>query len=119
MAKVNVKKAKLYTENDKWYIDVTYWHEDDYYVKEVRIPKMHIPLEAFTGNIEHYLTSSAYGEPTQCEFYAELGRLSMACIGETFKPAYIEKTIEEKTQEMTLDEIEKKLGYKIKIVNKK
>ena len=29
------------------------------------------------------------------------------------------ETIKEKTQEMTLEEIEKKLGYKVKIVSKK
>ena len=32
---------------------------------------------------------------------------------------FTETVIEEKTHEMTLDEIEKKLGYKVKIVNKK
>ena len=31
---------------------------------------------------------------------------------------YVERLIKEKVQEMTLDEIEKKLGYKVKIVNK-
>jgi hypothetical protein len=32
---------------------------------------------------------------------------------------YTETVIEEKTHEMTLDEIEEKLGYKVKIVSKK
>lgn len=111
----------MYTENDKWYIDVTYLHEDDRYVKEIHIPKMHIPLEAFTDTMvqHHDWRDVMYFGTIIKDVRAVFGDLSLVLEDPKDDDYFTEKIIEEKTQEMTLDEIEKKLGYKIKIVNKK
>lgn len=117
MAKIEVKKAKMYEEHDKYYIDVTYLYEDDRFVKEIRFPKIHIPLTEFRGDIDHVPVDRRW-QPFGMETRILLGNLSMP-LCEKNGVTYEEHIIEEKVQEMTLEEIEKKLGQKIKIVSKK
>lgn len=126
MRTIKVKKANLYKEDDKWYINATYFYEDDRYKKEINIPKIHIPLEQFEGDVDMTYSDTPFRRnPCLVEYQARFGNLIMplelADVGlKGQEPVpYTEKIIEEKTQEMTIDEIEKKLGYKIKIVNKK
>lgn len=119
MEKIEVKKAELYEEHDKYYIDVTYLYENDRFVKEIQFPKIPIPLTDFRGDIDH--TPVDFGrrrQPFQVESRIVLGNLSMP-LAKKNGVVYEERIIEEKVQEMTLEEIEMKLGQKIKIVSKK
>lgn len=118
MEEIKVKKAKLYEEDGRYYIDVTYLCEDNRVIKEAHFPKMPIPLENWMGNVNTELGVSTYGFTPAPTYSIKLGRLLMP-LERKDGTAYTEKIIEEKTQEMTIEEIENKLGHKIKIVNEK
>lgn len=128
MTRQTVKEARLYEENDNFYLDVRYEIEDQHSVKEIHIPKVRIPLEF--ANIEN-TWESVYGgtaESTNLVLpYANLG-----CYPgnawflnddgrENVHPGvrFACKIIKEKKTDMTIEEIEARLGYKIRIVNKK
>jgi hypothetical protein len=49
---------------------------------------------------------------------ADIGFGDMQLLPDDDGNAYYVRVLETKTKEMTLDEIEKKLGHKVKIVNK-
>ena len=123
--KIKVKKAKLYEEHGRYYIDVTYLAENERWIKEIHMPMLPIPLEKWTGNIDtEYLGTPVYNVPYREKVSVKLGDLLMPLLksdrgGYSEEVYFTEKTIEEKVQEMTIDEIEKKLGLKIKIVSKK
>lgn len=113
---IKVKNAKLCEVNGKYYIDVTYICEDDHVIEEVNIPKMRIPLEQWTGDVDIEYSGSPSNPPT---YRARLGNLSLPLSGNAFDMPYTEKIIKEKATEMTIEEIEKKLGYRVKIVSNK
>lgn len=112
MEKIKVENARLYEEDGKFYIDVTYLYEDDEVVKRIRFPKIRIPVELFKGsNYRVFLSSSTY--------YVKLGGYNLFAERNKDGVCYIEEIVEERPIEMTLDELEKKLGHKIKIINNK
>ena len=117
-----IKNAKLFNEKGLYYIDVTYRHEDERVIEEINIPKLEIPLLPF-GRVDiscdyYDCAISPSARPLIIGHAFNIGsdRLHMR---EKNGVAYTVKIIEEKAQEMTIDEIEKKLGYKVKIVNEK
>ena len=124
MTEIKVKNAVLYEECGKYYMNVTYLVEDDRCVREVRFPKIPTYLEKWTGNVNLDTCESSMFRFMLPESSIELGNLLVPL--ETIYDARIdeyyvfkEKIIKEKTHDMTIEEIEKKLGYKIRIVNKK
>lgn len=116
MKEIKVKEAGLYCEDGKYYIDATYTCEDDATVKEVHFPKIHMPLEEFEGDVDYvWKAASSWYEPVRSCKRIKLGNVSFPleeCKGVT----HTEKIVKEKTRDMTISEIEKKLGYKIRIV---
>lgn len=120
MEEIKVKKAKLYEEDGCYYIDVTYIYENDRVIKEVHFPKVPMPITEWTGDVNKEIIRRPYSDICfgSTKYSIKLGELLMP-----LEPingiAYSEKVIEEKTQEMTIEEIEKRLGYKIKVVAKK
>lgn len=116
--------VRLYEENGKYYMSVTYMYEDDSVVKEYIIPKIRIPLHKDSkfeikqdfrylpfGNLrEKYYIKNEFGQ----QFEVEEGDIP----GYPTKHFYIERIIKEKTHDLTIEEIEKKLGYKIRVVGK-
>lgn len=128
--KIEIKEARLYPERGSYYIDVTYIVDGEHDVREVRLPKLHIPLLSATGDL---IINRQYDNCNPIKryrdkpimylnhIYPELGEcgLRICPMGNEDDPCYLERIIEEKTQEMTIEEIEKKLGYKIKVVAKK
>ena len=127
----SVKSAKLYKEKDNYYIDVSYLYEDDRVIKELNIPKIALPLTTYSQLVidaawdhDDFLTDMRgmrmYDFPVRTVRYLRIG--SDGCRLRIYGKEgiyYTEKIIKEKTQEMTIEEIEKKLGHKIKIVGKK
>lgn len=115
-----VKLTKFTLEKDDrgYYLAATYRVEDEHAIREIDIPKIRLGLDAKRVSIrsEH--------DPYACHrvSYANLGfgelPLDFAVNKDGHAYLYTEKILEEKYTEMTLDEIEKKLGHKIKIVNK-
>lgn len=113
--KVEVKDVKLIKNSYGYCLDMTYRVEDDKEVREVHIPYLQLPISP---------TIFAIGNDWN-EYYsfytADVGFGPMRLFGTVGKDkgeCFTIKTIKEKTKEMTLAEIEKKLGHKVKIVSK-
>ena len=112
--KVELKDVKLKKHPMYGYcLDVTYQVDRKEDVVEINIPCVKLPIscDGLTITSENMsfctVTTADVGFGDQ-EVFIELG-----------KPAYTIKTIKEKTREMTLEEIEKELGHKVKIVSDK
>lgn len=87
-----------FTEDKRWYLKLIYKYEDKKGKHTVVIPKAAIPFES----MELY--------DSVCGLASERG---------IKEPSYCFDIITEYApREMTLDDIEKELGYKIKVINK-
>lgn len=121
--KHELKDIQLFEEKGQYYLKLKYIIEDEYSVKELEIPKVMLP---FTDAYPYIEKSVDYNgritllPRTTCRLMVTNTSLPM-CAGETTESCgcevfFTEKIIKEKHKEMTLAEIERKLGYKIKIV---
>jgi hypothetical protein len=96
-----------------YYLSATLLHEDEKGYYEINVPKipLHISKEI---NLTHSIETNTYVPYEYATIDLGFGELDI------FKDDdgnfFTATCIEEKTHEMTIDEIEKKLGYKIKIV---
>ena len=91
--------------------------EDKHSIRELDIPKIRLRInpdrvyfrsetDPYTNTAEMWIDLGFGTVPVE---YTEVDGL---------KVMYTEKVLEEKYTELTIDEIEKKLGYKVKIVSK-
>ena len=128
---MNEDNVELYSispfkEDGRWYLNLIYKYENENGKHTVVIPKASLP---FNQQCLPVIRSS----PSYNEYFLE--RPYIDCVDSMMlykstcdlaiergvkEPAYYFDIITEyATKEMTLDEIEEKLGYKVKIVNKK
>lgn len=125
---VVLKERKVFEEGNRLYLKLVYEYEDDHGVYELIIPK--IDLEIRTDLLPTIENNYPWTGPITLELYKiRLGSnifdllLSDVAVkknGETLtceKAAYVVNTLKEKRKEMTIAEIEKKLGYKVKLVS--
>lgn len=126
MNKTTITNAKLFEEDGKYYLSLTATKETNKDIREIKIPRIIMP---FTKNATLDINTTVYERETP--FWTPIGvdfrdRYTECKIsfGDTAFPieekngvAYVEKVIKEKTQELTLEEIERRLGYKVKIVS--
>ena len=129
MSKNNVELYSItpFKEDECWYLKLIYKYEDEDGNKHtVVIPKVLIPFSQqdlpvirSSPSYNEYLLERPYIDcrdsmmlyKSTCDLASERG---------VKEPAYYFNIITEyTTKEMTLDEIEKELGYKVKIVSKK
>ena len=129
MSKNNVELYNItpFKENECWYLKLIYKYEDEDGNKHtVVIPKVLIPFSQqdlpvirSSPSYNEYLLERPYIDcrdsmmlyKSTCDLASERG---------VKEPAYYFNIITEYAiKEMTLDEIEKELGYKVKIVSKK
>lgn len=99
------------------YLSIKFKVEDEHSLREVNIPKIRLWINP------HVLCLKTEHDPYSRNDIAwvNLGFGDLPLDFETIdgnKVLYTETVLEEKYTEMTLDEIEKKLGHKIKIVNR-
>ena len=128
---MNEDNVELYSispfkEDGRWYLKLIYKYEDGIGKHTVVIPKAAIPFTQW--NIPTIKSSIPYSEllldrpcidcndrmllyDSTCDLATERSNKKSAC--------YFDIITEYAVKEMTLDEIEEKLGYKIKIVNNK
>lgn len=94
-----------------YYLSARYRYEDDSGIEDIYIPKILLPIDKHRVTLEKSIHMSF----PVCDI--GLGPLNLMEDSDGF---YMRsKVIEEKVHEVTLDEIEKRLGYKVKIVNSK
>lgn len=105
-----LKDLQFYQENNAYYLSASILHEDTKGVYEVCIPKISLPVNV--------------NKPNMCITYEHGNNLVSIDLGfgELYAHPFDDKNslftytcIEEKVHEMTLAEIEEKLGYKIKL----
>ena len=126
MIKSKLKDLELLWDPDhkEYYLKAKYETEDEHRVTEHIIPHIVLPVtdsfEAVADTLSAWVKGNftcniGFGELQLREAYvyipSDSNPVSKAC--------YVSRVIEEKTKEMTIEEIEKKLGYKIKIVGDK
>ena len=117
-----------FTDNGRWYLKLIYTYEDKKGKHTVVIPKAEVPfaqecvpyvnsqIPYFPNSqfaLEHPYINCNDSMPLYkdvCSLANERGAKEPAC--------YFDIITEYASREMTLDEIEKELGYKVKIINK-
>lgn len=105
-------KLDLFKDDDTYFFSATYRLEDDFGIKEINFPKILAPISSSRISITdvgHDFAMVDLGGDVRTYAYR----------GGEHNAIFTETVIEEKIHEMTMDELEKKLGYKVKIVNKK
>lgn len=123
---VELSNIVPFKDGENWYFKLIYKYEDKYGKHTVVIPKAAVPfvqrgippitrLEHFSygDTLEHpYMTCSSSMSlfEAHCDLAFTRDITKAAC--------YFDVITEFAPKEMTLDEIEKKLGYKVKIINK-
>ena len=114
-----------FVEDGRWYLKLVYKYEDEKGKHTVVIPKVSLPFDQ--GHVPNIVSVPSYCDVIcdrpYIEFLREMvlykGTCSLAIERGLKDPAYYFDVITEPAyREMTLDEIEKKLGYKVKIINK-
>ena len=117
--KCSLKDAQIYIQDDTRYLKLVYEYEDSYGIHELTIPQVEFPFGSHLG-----LTYI-------CENNPALQRLSIRlCTVGDFANVYLydtksydglvyytDKVIKRKPKKMTLEEIERELGYKVEIVS--
>ena len=98
-------------KDDYYYLSAGYRYEDNGVIKYIYIPKALLPIDKHRVTIEHSIDRAF---PV-----CDIGFGELNLLRNSDGQYMLERVIEEKIHEMTLDEIEKKLGYKVKIVNSK
>ena len=116
MDKFELKDIQLYEEDGQYYLRLKYLHEDDHKVEEIEIPKARLP---FNKKVKPDLSYSSFTHLE--EAYISTGynnslELKPMETSEANHVFWTGKVLKYKPKEMTISEIEKKLGYKIKIV---
>ena len=114
-----------FKEDSTWYLKLVYKYEDEKGEHIIEFPKTtlpftqgHLPSITFTSNPFYFGACIYINCNDSVPLYEAVSALASkhgiedpACYFDIItKPAY---------REMTLDEIEKELGYKVKIINKK
>ena len=122
---VKLVYAKAYQDkNDTWYMELKYEYEDESGIHERYYPKVEFPF--FCGKLpSEEFSSDRFGrdELTIGLFTNEVAVFR----GNFWNPhsdrmmhdvCVIDNLIKPAVHEMTIEEIEKELGYKVKIINK-
>lgn len=118
-----LKKADIFREGDEWFMHLEYEYENDRGRHLVTLPKVAFPYSLwYTPNVDF------------CQSMVKLGLLDLASIkisenlnlyegnvtdpltNKTIKAFHTDIIVEPKIHDLTLEEIEKKLGYKVRIV---
>lgn len=115
MNDLKLKDLQLYKENDKYYLAAVFDQEDEAGFYEISVPKILLPI-APNCSIDIDVGTTLFGVILNDIVTVDFGIVRL--YAEPFdneRNFYTQKLISEKTHEMTLEEIERELGYKIKL----
>lgn len=125
--KVILKERKVFEENNRLYLKLVYEYEDELGIHELIIPKLdleirtdYLPLIRYDSYVDPMDILNYYINRESDCFNLLRDDVTVRKNGETLmceNVAYVINTLKENSHEMTLAEIEKKLGYKIKLVS--
>ena len=121
-----LKKVEAYKENNRWFLRLIYEYQNDNgEIFEMEIPKMVLPFdqnivpEIITINDSDYPWGKAYYIRAVLPYVHGVDCIPMlegkSTIADNAEGCFIRKSI---CKRMTVEDIEKELGYKIEIVDK-
>ena len=120
MTNQRLKDATVYFENKRPYMKLVYEYEDNKGSHELVFPKVEFPFD--TCNVPTvYDGSHLYiiNYSNEAQLFKGVARIDIGDIVHTYDGVYyVDKIVKPKVHEMTLEEIEEKLGYPVKIVVK-
>ena len=123
MENVRLNQRSVYVENGRIFLCLSYLYNDEKGTHEFLMPKIDLGLSPirFSFKREEFdvgLCAEAHLlNDNGCEFL--LLPKYVPVDGANRAVSYIDKIIKPAVHEMTLEEIERELGYSVKIVNKK
>lgn len=126
MSKVEIKKINLHNKNGVYYLDLEVnSEEDDGSVLRLSFPRIRLfdkkpkDFNITMGDSYDYYHTEYYLTIGDHEFRLDSGKAWDAKFTNKYECYYLKEIIKEADpKEMTLDEIEKQLGYKVKVINK-
>ena len=105
----SLKSAKIYYENGNPFMKLVYTYDDEDGGHEITFPKVEFPFPTQSiPSINHHGPFNATINLSSAK--------NLFCKDEVY---YIDKLVNPKPREMTLEEIEKSLGYPVKIVSER
>ena len=111
----HLKSAKVYFENDCPYMELVYEYEDKKGLHELTFPKVEFPFRiSRIPNVYH--DNGRTPTMSLCGDCVELYKGNVQSFTDVY---FIDRVVEPKVHEMTLSEIEEKLGYCVKIISEK
>lgn len=118
-----LKKADIFREGDMWFMRLEYEYEDNRGKHLVTLPKVDFPCSLwYAPNVDFCNCIATFGleESASIEISESLnlhkGSVTDPLTNKTFNAFYTDIIVEPKIHDLTIDEIEKKLGYKVRIV---
>lgn len=118
-----LKKADIFREGDEWFMHLEYEYEDNRGKHLVTLPKVDFPCSLkYPPNIDFCNCMAKYGlsELASIMISESLNlhedNVTDPLTNKTINAFYTDIIVEPKIHDLTLDEIEKKLGYKVRIV---
>lgn len=119
-----LKKADIFREGNEWFMHLEYEYEEDRGKHLVTLPKVEFPCSLwYTPNIDFQpcLLPSLDDKSASIKISESLnlheGNVTDPLTNKTINAFYTDIIVEPKIHDLTLDEIEKKLGYKVRIVS--
>jgi hypothetical protein len=110
---MTIKDLQLYKEDGQYYLSAVFNYEDKKGYYEMSVPKINLPISYCQISHEHSY-DILFGDVHDVK--VDFGFCTLNAHPFDDKGTFFTVTcLEEKVQEMTLDEIEKELGYKIKL----
>lgn len=115
MQRSDLTKLELYQEDGCYYLRAEYEVEDDHRLQKYTIPKISLPIRR-----EPVINEDVLDYPIpRYHSTISLGFAELEILKGDDGYLYKCETIKEYPQKMTLEEIEKKLGYKVEVVSGK
>lgn len=118
-----LKKADIFREGDMWFMRLEYEYEDNRGKHLVTLPKVDFPCSLwYAPNVDFCNCMVTFGleESASIEISESLnlhkGSVTDPLTNKTINAFYTDIIVEPKIHDLTLDEIEKKLGYKVRII---
>ena len=114
-----LKDAQIYIQDGSRYLKLVYEYEDSYGIHELTIPQVEFPFDNCLNLIHIYENNPALrrlsirlcteGDVTSVYLYDTKSDDGLVY--------YVDKIIKRKPKKMTIEEIERELGYKVEIVS--
>lgn len=118
-----LKKADIFREGDEWFMHLEYEYEDNRGKHLVTLPKVDFPCSLkYTPNIDfcNWMVTLNLKELASIKISESLNlhedNVTDPLTNKTINAFFTDIIVEPKIHDLTLDEIEKKLGYKVRIV---